>query len=55
MTVLLGSKEVAVLEEAQIVAAGRMLASAFQEDPLQEHIFSDPEERARRSRPRFPS
>jgi ribosomal protein S18 acetylase RimI-like enzyme len=53
MTVLLGSKEVAVLEETQIVAAGRMLASAFQEDPLQEHIFPDPEERAQRSPAQF--
>jgi GNAT superfamily N-acetyltransferase len=41
------------LEEAQIVAAGRTLASAFHDDPLQMYVFPDPEERAQRSPAQF--
>jgi len=41
------------LEETQIVAAGRTLASAFHDDPLQMHVFPDPEERAQRSPAQF--
>jgi ribosomal protein S18 acetylase RimI-like enzyme len=37
------------LEEPDILAAGHMLARAFQNDPLQVHVFPDPEERAQRS------
>ena len=44
---------VATLEEMQIVAAGHTLASAFQDDPLQRHIFPDPKERAQKSPAQF--
>jgi ribosomal protein S18 acetylase RimI-like enzyme len=43
----------AMLEEMQIVAAGHTLASAFQDDPLQKHVFPDPKERAQRSPAQF--
>ena len=43
---------VAPLTEAQIEDAGRALALAFQDDPLQCYVLPDPEERARRSPPR---
>jgi GNAT superfamily N-acetyltransferase len=41
------------LEETQIVAAGRTLARAFHDDPLQMYVFPDPEERAQRSPAQF--
>jgi ribosomal protein S18 acetylase RimI-like enzyme len=41
------------LEETQIVAAGRTLASAFHDDPLQAYVFPDPGERAQRSPAQF--
>jgi hypothetical protein len=44
---------VEALEETQIVEAGRILARAFQNDPLQIHVFPDPEERAQRSPAQF--
>jgi ribosomal protein S18 acetylase RimI-like enzyme len=44
---------VAPLEETQIVAAGRILARAFHNDPLQTYCFPDAEERAQRSPAQF--
>jgi ribosomal protein S18 acetylase RimI-like enzyme len=44
---------VAPLEETQIVVAGRILASAFHNDPLQSYVFPDAEERAQRSPAQF--
>jgi ribosomal protein S18 acetylase RimI-like enzyme len=44
---------VAPLSEAEIVAAGRTLAAAFQDDPLQTYVFPDAEERARLSPVQF--
>lgn len=41
------------LGEADIVAAGQMLATAFQDDPLQAYVFPDVEERAQRSPAQF--
>jgi ribosomal protein S18 acetylase RimI-like enzyme len=41
------------LDEAQIEAAGAMLAAAFHDDPLQIHIFPDPRQRAQRSPAQF--
>jgi ribosomal protein S18 acetylase RimI-like enzyme len=41
------------LDEAQIAAAGAMLAAAFHDDPLQMHIFPDACERAQRSPAQF--
>ena len=41
------------LEEPQIVAACRTLASAFHDDPLQTYVFPDPQERAQRSPAQF--
>jgi GNAT superfamily N-acetyltransferase len=45
--------EVAPLAEAQLEDAGRALALAFQDDPLQSYVLPDPEERARRSPAHF--
>src|SRR4029453_9644621 len=41
------------LDDAQIAAAGAMLAAAFHDDPLQMHIFPDPRQRAQRSPAQF--
>jgi GNAT superfamily N-acetyltransferase len=41
------------LKESDIVAAGQMLARAFQNDPFQVHIFPDAQERAQRSPAQF--
>ena len=41
------------LKESDILAAGHMLARAFQNDPLQIHVFPDAEERAQRSPAQF--
>jgi ribosomal protein S18 acetylase RimI-like enzyme len=41
------------LGEADISAAGHMLARAFQNDPLQVHVFPDAQERAQRSPAQF--
>jgi ribosomal protein S18 acetylase RimI-like enzyme len=41
------------LDEADISAAGHMLAKAFHSDPLQVHVFPDAEERAQRSPAQF--
>jgi ribosomal protein S18 acetylase RimI-like enzyme len=45
--------EVVPLAEAQIEDAGRALALAFQDDPLQSYVLPDPEERALRSPAHF--
>jgi ribosomal protein S18 acetylase RimI-like enzyme len=41
------------LNECDIPAAGDALARAFQDDPLQVHVFPDADERAQRSRAQF--
>jgi len=41
------------LRESDIVAAGQMLARAFQNDPSQVHVFPDANERAQRSPAQF--
>jgi GNAT superfamily N-acetyltransferase len=40
-------------DEARIIAAGRTLAKALHNDPLEVHVFPDPEERAQRSPAQF--
>jgi ribosomal protein S18 acetylase RimI-like enzyme len=40
-------------DETQIEAAGRLLAGAFMDDPLQNYVFPDPKERAQRSAAQF--
>jgi len=47
------SIEVAPLVEAQLEDAGRALALAFQDDPLQSYVLPEPEERALRSPAHF--
>lgn len=41
------------LAEGEIDAAGRTLADAFHDDPLQRHVFPDAKERARRAPAQF--
>src|SRR5260221_1482540 len=44
---------VSALVEAQIAAASHVLARAFHDDPLQVHVFPDPQERTQRSPGQF--
>lgn len=41
------------LAQVDVAAAGETLAQAFQNDPIQVHVFPDPEERRRRSPAQF--
>ena len=44
---------VSALGEADVEAAGRVLCSAFQDDPLQRYVFPDSVEREQRSLAQF--
>ena len=47
------STTVSGLSEAQVEAASQVLARAFHDDPLQVHVFPDPDERRQRSPGQF--